>query len=217
MPGKTLSFRMGDVFKPDDDLSIWMCTIALAYNDLVTAHVRVEEATTEWERFYHWRIAIGHYSEIMLFLARMRERDAIKDFIASAPPELQEAYENALGQYDQNRKVAKHARNEAAFHYPDPKGVRAMRRALRDDELQDATGGVTSASGKVRDTRMHYADEVMATMLMNALGTTEAEFEAAYQALGDAVASFMAFANQAQDEFFLRHPAGTVDFRMEKS
>ena len=207
---KTVSFRLGDVFKPGDDLSIWFCTIALAHNDLVTTQGRVDEATTDWERFYDWRIGIGHYSEIMLFLGRMRERRAIREFVGASPSLLRDAYETCLRTYDEHRRIAKHVRNEAAFHYPSAKGVKAMRRALQDEELQNATGGVTSKTGKIRDTRIHYADEVMATMLMNALGATEAEVERSYAALGDAIAAFMQFANQAQDEFFLRQPRGVV-------
>jgi hypothetical protein len=217
MPAKTLSFRIGDVFKPDDDLSVWFCTIALAHNDLVTTHVRVNEATAEWESFYYWRMAIGHYSEIMLFLRHMREKPAIKAFITSSPPKLQKAYQTALDLYDQHSRVAKHVRNKTAFHYPDPKGIRAMRRALRDEDIQDDCGGVTSTSGKVGDARMHYADEVLAKMFMNEAGKIANTIDEVYAVLGESVAAFMRFANQAQDEFFSRQPERTVEFRVEKA
>jgi hypothetical protein len=170
MPSKTISFRIGDVLDADDDLAVWFCTIALAHNDLVITNVREIEADSEWQRFYDWRMGVGHYSEVMLFLGRMRDHAAITSFIDSSPSELQQAYKAALDEYEGTRRVAKHVRNEAAFHYPSTKGVRAMRRALRDPELTNTRGGVTSRSGKVRDTRMHYADEVMAKMVMNAAG-----------------------------------------------
>lgn len=214
MAGKTVSFQIGDVFDPENDLAIWISTIALAHNDLVTASRCVEEAPNEWLRFYDWRISIGHYSEIMGFLSRMRGRPAIDTFIDSAPEEVRSAYHIALQLWEQIRKVAKHVRNEAAFHYPDPKGIKAMRRALRDDELRAARGGITSESGTVGDARIHYADEVMAKMVLNASGGTEEKVAETWRALGDAVAAFMRFANVAQDEFFLRQPPGVIEFRL---
>jgi hypothetical protein len=63
---KELSFRIGDVFDPDDDLSLWFCTIALAFNDIVFTHTRADEAIEDWERFYFSRVGIGHYNEILL-------------------------------------------------------------------------------------------------------------------------------------------------------
>jgi hypothetical protein len=92
-PGVTsVSFRIGDVFDPDDDLGLWICTIALAFNDIVIAHARAVDTPEQWEFFYFTRVGIGHYNEILLYMERQHERPAIEAFIASLPPELQEAY-----------------------------------------------------------------------------------------------------------------------------
>ena len=79
-----------------------------------------------------------------------------------------------------------------------------MQKALRDPELQDAPGGVTSSSGKVRDTRLHYADEVIAKMVMNAGGGRTESAGDVFAALSGGVSVFMRFANAVQDEFFVR-------------
>jgi hypothetical protein len=79
-----------------------------------------------------------------------------------------------------------------------------MQAVLRDSEVQDDRGGVTSATGKVRDARLHYADEVMAKMVINALGGTEENAAETLTELSECVRSFMRFANAAQDEFLVR-------------
>lgn len=175
--------------------------------------MKIEDAEAKSDEFYFWRVAIGHYSEIMGFLGRMRDRPAIASFIDSSPSIVRDMYTAALDAWQNSRRAAKHIRNEAIFHYPDPKGIRAMRRALRTPELQAANGGVTSQTGKVRDARMHFADEVMARMVMNACGETEEAVNATYAMLDEGVAAFMRFANHVQDEFFLRQSNAIVRAR----
>lgn len=51
---------------------------------------------------------------------------------------------------------------------------------------------------------MHFADEIMATMVMNASGGTQEKVEETMDGLREAVSAFMRFANQVQDEFFMR-------------
>jgi hypothetical protein len=76
-----------------------------------------------------------------------------------------------------------------------------MQNALRDRELQDGRGGATSPTGKVRDARLHYADEVMAKMAINACGGNEETAKVALAALGEGISTFMRFANAVQDKF----------------
>lgn len=199
-----LDFRIGDVFDADDDLSLWFCTIALAFNDIVITHVRADDAKEDWETFYFTRVGIGHYNEILLYLGRERDKAAIQEFIASLPTAVQDAYHETLALYDANRGIANRLRNEAIFHYPDKTGVEAMQRALRDPELLDARGGVTSSTGKVRDARLHYADEVMAKMVLNAGGGSAERAGDVLGNLANGVRAFMRFANAMQDEFFVR-------------
>jgi hypothetical protein len=49
---------------------------------------------------------------------------------------------------------------------------------------------------------LHFADEAMAKMVMNACGGTEEATEAALAALSEGVQAFMGFANAAQLAFF---------------
>jgi hypothetical protein len=199
---KLISFRIGDVFDPDDDVALWLLTIVLAFNDIVLTHVRADEATEEWERFYFSRVAFGHYNEILLYLERVDSKPSVQKFIASLPTAVQDAYRETLAIYDGNRAVANRLRNEAIFHYPDKGGVDAMRDALRERELQDALGGISSSTGKIRDMRAHYADEVMAMMVMKQGGGTVEGAVAVFEAMRDGVTAFIRFANEVQLAFF---------------
>jgi hypothetical protein len=111
------------------------------------------------------RVSIGHYNEILLFIEREHEKPFVQEFVASLPEDVRSAYDDARASYAANRAIANRLRNEAIFHYPDQRGIEAMRRAFRD-LVQDGRGGVTSSSGKIRDARLHYADEVMAAMTL---------------------------------------------------
>lgn len=204
MPEIRLEFTVGDVFDPEDRVSLWMCVVGMAFNDLITTHVRADEATEDWEVLYFSRVGIGHYSEIMLFLEAQGCEPAIREFIMSLPQSLQEDYESTLTLYDANRGLAKRLRNQAIFHYPDKRGIVAMRRALRDPIIKESRSGVTSRSGSLRESRLHYADEVMAKMVVDTGGETFATIERVFGELAAGVTAFMRFANAVQDEFFLR-------------
>lgn len=64
-----------------------------------------------------------------------------------------------------------------------------------------------SGGNQLRDTRLHYAEEVMAMMVINACGGTEADADVAIGQLGDGIERFMRFANAGQGEFFIRRLA----------
>jgi hypothetical protein len=74
-------FRFGDVFDPEDPLSVSICTLGIAFNDVIYANVRVEEATKVWERFYGWRVAIGHFNEAAVHLERGRKIKEVVQFL----------------------------------------------------------------------------------------------------------------------------------------
>jgi hypothetical protein len=93
----TLDFRIGDVFEPDDDLSLWFCTIALAFNDIVITHVRADEASEEREQFYFARVGIGHYTEILLYMEREDPKPAIQVFTSSLSRRVRSQYRETLG------------------------------------------------------------------------------------------------------------------------
>jgi hypothetical protein len=196
-------FRFGDIFDPDDPLSVWICTLGIAFNDVIYSNVKVEAATKAWERFYGWRVAIGHFNEAALHLERGREIAEVVQFLESEG-EVKERYEDVLRRYGDLRGLTNRFRNEAAFHYPYESGRVAVAEAL--GELADEEGAVGGiASTKIRDLRQFYADDVVAHLVFNASGGSEAEFEEAASALGDAVSAFGRFANVALDLFFTHH------------
>jgi hypothetical protein len=141
-------FRFGDVFDPEDPLSVWICTLGIAFNDVIYAHVRVEEATVAWERFYGWRVAIGHFNEAALHLERGRRIDEVVKFLSSER-EVLERYEDVLARYEGLRGITNRFRDEAAFHYPYKSGEVAVANALSElSDEEGAVGGV--ASTKIR-------------------------------------------------------------------
>lgn len=196
-------FRFGDVFDPDDPLAVWICTLGIAYNDVIYSNVQAEAATKMWQRVYGWRVAMGHFNEAALHLERGREIDDVVRFLESER-EVNERYEDVLQRYDDIRGITNRFRDEAAFHYPYRKGRRAVARALRElPDEEGAVGGVVST--KVRDSRQFYADDVVAHLVWNAAGGTKKDFEAATTALSEAVTAFGRFANVALDLFFTQH------------
>lgn len=76
-------FRFGDVFDPDDPLSVWICTLGIAFNDVIYSNVKVGAATKAWERFYGWRVAIGHFNEAALHLERGQRIAEVMQFLES--------------------------------------------------------------------------------------------------------------------------------------
>jgi hypothetical protein len=197
------NFRFGDVFDPDDPLSIWICTLGIAFNDIIHANVKAARAETAWERFYEWRVLVAHFNEACLHLERGRDIQQVRQFLDSDQAVL-ERYGTVLRSYDDLKGVANRFRNEATFHYPYASGREAVARALRELAHEEgAFGGV--ASSKLKDSRQFYADDVVAHLVWNAAGGSEEAFESAAAALGEAVTSFGRFANAALDAYFFQH------------
>jgi len=196
----TWTFRIGDVFDAEDTLSVWICTLAVAFNDAIHANLKVEAAETPWERSYEWRVAISHFNEACLHLERGRDEEEVVAFLES-DEDLRTSFDEALSRYDAVRPLANRIRNQAAFHYPYKTGRRAVARALRD--LADDEGGMRGT--KLRDSRQLYADDVVGRLLINASGGTLETYAEAAADFGDAVASFARFAHAAVEAYFLRH------------
>lgn len=197
---------MGDLFGEDDAVGLWILTVAIAFNDITFTNVQHDAADAEWKRFYWWRLSVGHYNEVMLYLEHQSAEPEIVAFVEGASPAVGETYDEALQLYDESRALTNRIRNETIFHYPKRTGIEALRRAVR--EISDERGGATSGSGKIKDMRLHFADEAVARMVMNASGgDTEEHLGQVWEQLGRAVAAFMKFANHAQDEFFMQRLA----------
>lgn len=194
-----VEFRIGDAFPADDELTLWACGLALALNDLVFAHIRMEE-TEEAAFFYYWRLAIGHYWEAMLHLERFRDNGRVAEFVETLPPAVQGHYVEALALFDENRALAARIRNEASFHYPYASGRDAMLQALNDleDERSSIQRGIT-----LRESRLDFADEIIAKMVETASGGDGDSLARSQQALGQAVAALIRFTNGALDGFLV--------------
>jgi hypothetical protein len=190
---------MGEVFDGDDSLSVWICILAVAFNDQIHANVKVDEAQSDWERAYEWRVAISHFNEACLHLDRGRTDDRLVAFLET-DPQLRTRFDEVLSGYEAVKRLANRIRNEAAFHYPYKRGQKAVARALR--ELSDDEG--TMRGAKLRDSRQEYADEVVARLIMNASGGSDESMKEAAQAFGQAVAAFGRFAHLALESYFLQ-------------
>jgi hypothetical protein len=93
-----LALSLGDVFDPDDPLGVWICTLGIAFNDVIYSNVRVLDAERVWERFYAWGVAISHFNEAALHLERGRGIDGVLEFIKS-DREVEKGYEDTLRKY----------------------------------------------------------------------------------------------------------------------
>jgi hypothetical protein len=199
-------FRMGDLFDADDPLAIWLCTLSIAFNDAIhatTKYLEAVKAERSWEVLYEWRVQISHFNEACLHLQRGRDVDEVIHFLQAEG--LLGEFDDVLSRYDVVRRAANRIRDEATFHYPYKSGQRAVVRALRQLADQEEFFGSYGPSSTIRHSRQLYADQVIATLVMNACGgTLEAHREASDQ-LQDAIGAFGRFANAVLDAYFVRH------------
>lgn len=119
-----LDFRIGDVFDADDSVGLWILTIAIAFNDITFTNVEHDAAEKEWERFYWWRLSVGHYNEVMLYLEHQRREPAIVEFIEASAVEVRESHKQALRLYDEDCLVADAVRERTALPLPEADGDR---------------------------------------------------------------------------------------------
>ena len=155
----------------------------------------------EW--FYWWRYALGHYHEAMNRLAEGNDVAEVKAFVEGLPGEVRALHEEALAIHEEIVGPVSRVRNEATFHYPSERSRKALQRAL--EQLADETGAIEGGvSNKVKDSRMHYADDVVATLFFQALGGDEEEVGQCVARAAEGERSLMRFINHAQDIYFSR-------------
>lgn len=199
-----MAFKIDAVFPAGDVLAEWLVTLALAMNDLIVVHVRLDEDQDSPELAFYWnRLAVSHFTEAMLFLERATRLDEVAGFIDSLPDPARQAYAESLGVFNERRGRLFSVRNKATFHYPElgPGGqpTRPVGDALR--ELADERGVIRSA--RLRDARALFADDVVATVFASELGGLEAV--AGFEAhVASGVTAFIRFANAALDEYLMR-------------
>jgi hypothetical protein len=195
------SFRIGDVFDAVDPMAVWLATLGVALNDLIHSNMKIDGAKLDWEGLYEWRVATGHFFEAGLHLRRGAEIPEVVEFIDSNN-DLRELYDAALDSFDEVLPFTGGVRNQVAFHYVGRKGAKSMRKALQG--LADTDGKITSPSGKLRDSRQEWADELTTHFVLQAAGGTEEKYKVGVSKLASAVNDFIDFANHALAELFRR-------------
>lgn len=201
-----IGFAFGRVFPPDDLLSEWVATLALAFNDLALVHDRIEADAETPHRFFYWlRLAIAHFYEAAKYLDDTAEVDEVKAFVATLPADAQKHYETCLEQYKEQQTPVQRLRNQAAFHYPrlqPTRHNRPMKKVL--DSLAGEAGQIDRAEqDTIRDSRLLFGDDIMSRFFVEASGG-EAALGQVHPNIEAAITAFMRFTNAALDEWFHR-------------
>lgn len=199
-----VAFRVGEAFPADDLLSEWLVTLAVAMNDIALVHVRLEEDQDREERAFYWqRLALSHFTEIGLFLDDTRAIDEVAVFVQSLDDEPRANYDRCLEVFEEQRRRLFSIRNKTTFHYPElsltAQAERPLRQAL--EELADDRGIVRS--GRIRDGRALFGDDVIATLFARAVGGLDA-LPGFYARVAEGTTSFIRFTNLALDEYLER-------------
>lgn len=210
-------FVFGQVFPADDLLSEWAATLSWAFNDLSLVHVRMEEDHETPHKFFYWlRLAIAHFYEAIQFLDDASSIPAVVAFVDTLSPEAQEAYNTCLGLFKDHKVATLRLRNQAAFHYPALKPGRTNRplknvlEQLAGEQAQFDIG----ETGKIRDARMLFADDIASGFFVQASGGEEA-LEGVHRDISAGISAFMSFTNAALDQWFFhaqKRGAGFFDF-----
>jgi hypothetical protein len=200
VPPMRIEFRFGEVLPADDPLARWVVKLAMIHNDLVFANrnlLAADDQTIEW--FYWYRYAIAHYHEAMNTLAEEHEIAEVAAFVGALSQETRALHDAALEIHAEVEAASSRIRNETTFHYPSAQTRRVLTTVL--EELADEAGSVESESGKVRDSRAVFADEVVARLFYRAIGGDD-DAERITARLAEGEKNLMQFINHALDEFF---------------
>ncbi len=170
---KVTGFEFGMVFPSDDLVSEWMVTLAVISNDLALVHAQAEEDYDTPHKFFYWVwIGTAHYNEAGKYLDDASDVEEGKDFIATLPDEAQERYAECLSVYREHSATLEQLRSVTAFHYGSLKAGREKRPVRTTlDSLAGEIGRVDmGTTGKIKDSRLLFADDVMARMFVGSSG-----------------------------------------------
>jgi hypothetical protein len=203
----TARFKFGEVFPADQILSEWLAAISMAANDLITVHSNLADADEVSVRWYYLRASAGHYYEAAQHLNRTAEEPAIKAFVASLPEAARDSYERTLELFRSNEPQISKMR-QYAFHYPqivNPRqsGALLAARPLIDVLKQGQNYDTSMRLGKVRESRLTYADELTIGLVARQVGGPT-NLERLNETIAEAVEALMRFINPALEEHFLR-------------
>jgi hypothetical protein len=214
-PGDILSFRVRDLLPADDPLSEWLVLLAMALNDLTLVNDRLErDYDSPYEYLYWLRLGVAHFFEAAKLLKRGRDIPEVAAYVGTLPATVRERHSACISIYDERHEELKMMR-DVLFHY-----ARSWRRSGRDPEavvqlaLQQLADGLTTMkTGKLREARLLFADDVAAAIFTRATGVAWADVtkDEVQEDVGkiqkrieEAVTAFVRFANPALMEHVSR-------------
>jgi hypothetical protein len=199
------NFRVGDVFPADDVLAEWVATLSMAFNDLSLVAKRLDEPNMQQhETFYFQRLLIAHVTETCVFLYETKDIPEVRAFVNEMPEDAQRMHADALRMF-KARKAELHAIRSHVFHYPELKSQpnqkkpRLMQRVLK----AHADTETVAAGGRVRDSRMLFADDLAAELLAVNSGGEE-RFRAVHEEISRGYTPLSDFLIAVVDTYFRR-------------
>lgn len=169
---KRLKLRMADAFPADDPIARWVMNLSVALGDLrIASKYATREEQPDHERIYFVRIFSSHLREISkLLVLNYREREDVRQFVATLPQEGQEARDEV------ERKLhSTHALRPDAVMWRDLKRIRDDTfHYASDSDSQERLHGAMHVVADIEgiyveddegDLRAEYADLVTANRM----------------------------------------------------
>ncbi len=170
---KRVTFRMGDLFDPDDVESRWAATLALIWNDLAFTNQRLiagmESGAEPHENLYDARALVSAVWEATKFLRDTQNEASIEWFLKALPEEVVTDYRAALRATEPEASDSGFKRRLAAMrdlssHYPEL-DRKHMPKAL--GKLSDEEGLIVSGDRFI-DVRADFADQIATNLVFDA-------------------------------------------------
>ena len=115
----TYVFKFGEMFPPDDPLSEWAATVALAFNDLSLVHDRLGDDEAVPHRWLYWlRLGIAHFAEAADFVRETETIPAVAEFIDSLPAKAQEHHCEFVRSSRSTRRSSRESETRRGFTIP---------------------------------------------------------------------------------------------------
>jgi hypothetical protein len=204
----TYRFKFSDVFPVDDPVARWLVTLSMGFNDVLQANLQVEAAGEERERLSSFRVASLHLWEIAKFIGDTYENiDEVRAFVDDLNEDAQQRLKAIQGLTDTkafevgNRLVQI---RDLLAHYPEMKAEVTKLRdpvskgmsTMKDEDAEISFG----PTRQVRDLRLSYADDVVASATLNLIPTAD-EQRKVLGGLAEQIGEVTAFVQLALDKW----------------
>lgn len=167
---RTIEFRVGDVFPPNDPIARWATVLAMATNHIVYLNVRLIEGEDELPpetNVYYFRLLAAHFIEAAEWLARTRRLwPEVDEFITNSLPSIaREEFDHLVSFASQRHplhSVLKLSR-VTLFHYPE---MHPAKEAAGQEELAAAMAAAAEMRSSIAggedyaSFRALFADEI---------------------------------------------------------